>query len=139
MKKTITFFMLIISVALVFTACTGTGESTSEPSLSVEATDAPSEESITFIAGGETEYMLVRAEKASKKVTEAVTNLRNTIKDTYGVSIKLTDDFEKPGSDHLPDTLTRSWSATPTARNPRRLSRVSGTPIPSSPLSATAS
>ncbi|MBO5702252.1 MAG: glycerophosphodiester phosphodiesterase family protein [Clostridia bacterium] len=100
MKKLITFLMLILSVSLIFSSCTGeTGENTTETPLSEEVTEAPAVGNITFIADGATEYKLVRAEKASKTVIEAFTNLRGAIKDTYGATIQLVDDFEKPGAD----------------------------------------
>lgn len=99
MKKFTTFLMLLISVALILSSCTG-GESevTTEPSVSDEATE-PAAENIKFIADGATEYKMIRSSEASTTVTDAFVKLRNTIKDTYGVGITLGDDFEKPGTD----------------------------------------
>ena len=92
--------MLILSASLVLSSCNSDeGESTTEPSISEEATEAPAVENISFIADGATEYKMIRPEKASKKVTEAFTSLRNAIKEAYGVTIQLSDDFEKPGAD----------------------------------------
>ena len=91
---------MIVCVCLILSSCTGeSGDNTAEPSLSEEKTEAPEVGNITFIANGATEYKLVRSEKTSKEITEAFTQLRNAIKDTYGVSIQLADDFEKPGTD----------------------------------------
>ena len=100
MKKITRLLMILLCVAMILSSCSGgEGEVTTEPMDSGEATEATEIGNITFIADGATEYMLVRSEKASKKVTEAFTGLRNAIKDTYGTAIKLADDFEKPGTD----------------------------------------
>ena len=100
MKKTLSLLLLILAAAIVFSSCSGgADEITTEPSVSEEVTEAPAAENVVFVADGATEYKMVRAEKASKAVTEAFTKLRGAIKDAYGVQIQLLDDFEKPGAD----------------------------------------
>lgn len=106
MKRKLSFLLLILSTAMIFTSCSGgTDETTTTPIVSdestppTEETDAPAVSDIAFIADGATEYKLIRSEKASKTVTDAFTKLRTALNDTFGVKITLGDDFEKPGAD----------------------------------------
>ena len=100
MKKITQYLILLLAIALLLSSCSGgADESTTESPTSEEVTEAPAVQNIIFIADGTTEYNMVRSEKASNKITEAFIKLRGAINDTYGANIKLTDDFEKPGTD----------------------------------------
>ncbi len=78
---------------------------TADPSVSENITSSESQtdplpaEDLKIIADGATEYILVRSSKAPQSITDAFVKLRATIKDKYGIQIKVIDDFEKPGTD----------------------------------------
>ncbi len=98
MNKLIKFLLLLLAAAMIFAACEGGGDTTSAIETD-EMTDAPSAEDIKVIADGASEYKIIRGEKASDSVIDAAMALRSSIKEKYGITLKIADDFEKAGTD----------------------------------------
>lgn len=96
MKKILSCLILLMSAAMLFASCTGSGTETTADEVTTEAPEAAK---LTVIADGTTEYKLIRAEKASNEIKDAFVRLKNAINEKYGISITLDDDFEMPGTD----------------------------------------
>ncbi len=73
-----------------------------QTSATTESTTAQTEKPVQMldlIAGGKTEYVLVRSEEASDAIIKAVTNMRNKIKEDTGVGLSYSTDWVKRGAE----------------------------------------
>ncbi len=98
MNKLIKFLLLLLAAAMIFAACEGGGDTTSAIETD-EMTDAPSAEDIKIVADGASEYKIIRGERAGNDVINAAVAFRAEIREKYGISLKIEDDYEKPGTD----------------------------------------
>lgn len=92
----IKFFSLLLLVVMVLTACqsTGTGDTTTAESDTVDVTESetvietlPPEEHLKLIENGKTEFKLVRPDKASDVLINAVINFKSVFKSKTGISL----------------------------------------------------
>ncbi len=97
MKKLLPFIITLLALSLL-ASCGGNGEDTTAAPVADETTEAPAPD-ISLIANGASEYKLVRSANASSRLTDAFAALRIAIRDKYGVTLQIMDDFEKPGTD----------------------------------------
>ncbi|MBR4061657.1 MAG: hypothetical protein IKK01_01190 [Clostridia bacterium] len=99
-------FALLFALIMAFSlaSCGGGGEvETSAPEITADLTESTAEAvdlDLHIVQDGASEYVLVRSETGQNDVISAMQKLRNTIKDKYGISLKLdTDGKRKPGTD----------------------------------------
>ena len=99
-------FSLLFALIMAFSlaSCGGEGEAeTSAPEITADLTESTAEAvdlDLHIVQDGASEYVLVRSETSKNDVISAMQKLRNTIKDKYGISLKLdTDGKRKPGTD----------------------------------------
>ena len=93
-------FSLIMTFSLV--ACNGDGEETVPETTEMiqESTVEAVDLDLHIVQGGESEYVIVRPESSKDDVISAMQQLRNSIKDKYGISLRLdTDGKRKPGTE----------------------------------------
>lgn len=93
-------FSLIMTFSLV--ACNGDGEETLPETTEMiqESTVEAVDLDLHIVQGGESEYVIVRPESSKDDVISAMQQLRNSIKDKYGISLRLdTDGKRKPGTE----------------------------------------
>ena len=98
MKKLLSLLLVVLTLTLILSACgTDGGEiTTDEQTTTAPEETLPPAYDMDIIKPGETEYVLLRSEDASKAVTDATVKLRNAIDEKYGIRISITTDFEMP-------------------------------------------
>ncbi len=100
MKK-ITILLLVLCMILpTFAACTGgSGDETTAAEVPVETTapetEAPVPSGLLLVSGGNTDYVIVRPTECQSFILDAMSELRKTVTDKYGVTIKPQDDWVK--------------------------------------------
>ena len=101
MKILLSLLLVVLTLTLILSACgTDGGEiTTDEQTTTAPEETLPPAYDMDIIKPGETEYVLLRSEDASKAVTDATVKLRNEIDKKYGIRMSITTDFEMPGAD----------------------------------------
>ena len=100
MKK-ITIILLVLCMILPsFSACAGgSGEETTAAEIpaetTVEETTAPVPTGLLLASNGASDYVIVRPTECQSFILDAMSDLRKTVTDKYGVTLKPQDDWVK--------------------------------------------
>lgn len=96
MKLKVRITALLCVILMLLSSCNG-GVGSGDDSDDSSGTDTGSAASlIDILATGDTAYQMIRPTKASKDIVDKFTKIRETIKNKYGVSLTLNDDWINP-------------------------------------------
>lgn len=99
MRKIFKISVVLLVIAVLFTACKQTTPENTDEETSVVSSDQVEEILLSIINDGNTEYSIVTSISASSEISVAVNSFKQTVKDNTGVSFKTTNDYKKEDAD----------------------------------------
>ncbi len=104
MKKITTLILALCMILPLLASCTGgTSDETTAPNVpdetTVEQTEAPVATGLLLVSEGISDYIIVRPSDCQSFILDAMSELRATVKDKYGVTLTPKDDWVKDVKD----------------------------------------